>query len=354
MTIPALDTAFRPEGGKPLYVGHGAIAQRIRLCQIPILILLCSLLSTGCSDNSSSAGRDVHTTRCITDVSAFSRHEFDCDGVAFKVLLTQECIERACGLIFDVHGWLSNPDLQEGRSNLARLAEERGGYIVVQPGELSTPSSWSPGIHYDIVFDFMQQAMTAYAVDRNRIHFTGFSQGGQMTWKFICDHPEIIASAAPISAPEFYCFLNGSGPTRNVPIFYISGTTDLQVPYYHAGNPFSIVDSLLRVLYDYGIASVDSKDYKYTETGDISVDETGKLDVAVAEAGFQILSGSQQGSYIWTRYTGADQIPFEHLRHANGHVYPDNPDSLIISEVPAVWFSVGEAILQFFIDNPKS
>jgi pimeloyl-ACP methyl ester carboxylesterase len=236
---------------------------------------------------------------------------------------------------------------------MARLAQQRGGYIVVQPGELSEPSSWKVDIHYDIVFDFMQQAMKAFAVDTNRVHVTGFSQGGLMTWKFICDHADIIASAVPIAAPELHCFLNGSGPSRDVPIFYISGTEDLRARYYHLDNPFSTVDTLVRVMYDYGMASVDSDAYTYSDTGDIVVDEAGRIDVAVDGAVFAIVDGSQEASYLWTRYTNADGIAFEHLRHANGHVYPDNPDSLLLPEDPAVWFSVGEAILQFFVDNPR-
>ncbi len=314
---------------------------------------ICSLLGAGCDSSSSSAVRDVHTTRCITDVSASGRHAFQCDGVLFKVLLTQECIDRPCGLIVDVHGWLSSPDEQEGRSNLARIAEEYGGYIVIQPGELSAPSSWNPDIHYEIVFEFMQQAMEAFAVDSDRVHFTGFSQGGQMTWKFICDHSDIIASAAPISAPEIYCFLNGSGPVRKLPILYISGTADILVRYYHSGNPLSVVDSVVRVMYDYGLSSVDSKAYQFSGTGDIVVDEAGRIGVAVDGVDFAVVDGSQQGGYLWTRYTGADGVPFDHLRHTNGHVYPDNPDSLIFPEDPSVWFSVGEAILQFFIDHPR-
>jgi pimeloyl-ACP methyl ester carboxylesterase len=317
---------------------------------------VCGLLCTGCDGDSSSSlvVRDVHTTRCISDVSASGRHTFQCDGVEFKVLLTQECIDRACGLIFDVHGWLSNPDEQEGRSNLARAAEENGGYIVVQPGELSVPSSWNPAIHYDIVFDFMQQAIDAFDVDRDRVHFSGFSQGGLMTWKFICDHADIIASAAPLSAPELGCFLNSTGPSRKVPIFYISGTEDILVRYYDANTAVSVTDTLVSVMYDYGMVTVDANAYVFSETGDIVVDEAGRIDSAADDVGFEIVDGSQESSYLWTRYTDADGIPFEHLRHTNGHVYPDNPDSLILPEDPSVWFPVGEAILQFFIENPRT
>lgn len=321
-----------------------------------ILIALCGLLGTGCGggDGPSRVTRDVHTTRCISDVSASGRHEFLCDGVEFKVLLTQQCIDQACGLIVDVHGWLSNPDEQEGRSNLVRVAEENGGYIVVQPGELSLPSSWKPGIHNDIVFDFMQQAIDAFGVNVDRVHFTGFSQGGYMTWNFVCDHADIIASAAPISAPEVGCFRNGTGPSRKVPIFFTSGTADPLVRYHNSGNALSVTDTLVRIMYDYGMVLVDTDAYVFSETGDIVMDDTGKIDIATDGVRFELVDGSKDGSYLWTRYTNADGVVFEHLRHTNGHVYPDNPDSLIFPEDPSIWFSVGEAILQFFIQNPRT
>jgi poly(3-hydroxybutyrate) depolymerase len=323
-----------------------------RITAQAVLMSLYVLLA-GCSDGSDSAQRDLHATRCIDDVSAASRHEFLCDGVQFKVLLTQACIDAPCGLIFDVHGWLSNPDEQERRTSIARAAEESGGYIVVQPGELSVPSSWNPEIHYDIVYDFMQQSMEAFDVDSDRVHFTGFSQGGLMTWKFVCDHSDILASAAPLAAPELNCFLNGSGPARHVPLFYMSGVKDVLARYYSVGNRSSATDTLVRVMYDYGMVSADDDDYTFSTTGDLVVDDAGKIDTAVDGVQFEIVDGSQQDTFLWTRYTAETGVVFEHLRHGNGHVYPDNPDSVILPEDPAVWFPVGEAILQFFIENPK-
>lgn len=333
--------------GHALYNSHSSLCPRHFL-----LLLLFSIVCTACGDNAAT-DRDVHTTRCIGDVTANDRHVFQCDGVEFKVLLTQECIDRACGLIFDVHGWLSNPEQQEGRSNLARAAMENGGYIVVQPGELSDPPNWEASAHYDIVFDFMQQAMEAFAVDRDRIHFTGFSQGGWMTWSFICDHSDIIASAAPVAAPGGACFLNGDGPARNVPVFLISGTNDILIRYYSTDSIWSIADTLVGVMYDYGMVTDDFQTYQFSPAGDIVVDASGRIDIAADGVNFEVVDGSSEADFLWTRYTGNDGVVFEHLRHSNNHVYPDNPDSPIFPEEPSVWFSVGEAILQFFIENPR-
>lgn len=324
-----------------------------------ILIALLGLICAACDDNGSSISsggsiRDVHTTRCINDVAASDRHQFQCDGVEFKVLLTQECIDQACGLIVDVHGWLSNADEQEGRSTLASAAMNNGGYIVVQPSELSEPPNWDGAIHNDIVFDFMQQAMDAFDVDAQRIHFTGFSQGGWMTWNFICEHSDIIASAAPVAAPGGLCFLGSTGPGRKVPILLTSGTKDILIPYFSGDAAWSITDTLVGVMYDYGMVKEDFDSYNFSAIGDVVVGESGQIDNAADGVSFEIIDGSKDGSFLWTRYTDADGVAFEHLRHTNNHVYPDNPDSLIFPEDPSVWFSVGEAILQFFIENPRN
>lgn len=325
----------------------------VRSVRYFLVLVLFVLAGSGCGDGDTSPARDVHTTRCITDVSAFDRHTFQCDGVEFKVMLTQDCVDAACGVIVDVHGWLSNPDEQERRSNLAHAAMENGGYIVVQPGELSEPSNWDGAVHNPIVFDFLQQAIEAFDVDRDRVHFTGFSQGGWMTWNFICEHADIIASAAPIAAPGGACFLNGPGAGRKVPILLISGTNDILIPYYSIDSIWSIADTLVGVMYDYGMVTQDFSDYAFSAAGDLVVDAAGRIDIAADGVAFEVVDGSAEGDFWWTRYTASDGTVFEHLRHANNHVYPDNPDSELFPEEPSVWFSVGDAILQFFIENPR-
>lgn len=318
-----------------------------------LFVAVCICLLGACSDGGDLPQRNLQTTRCIDSTAASDDHRFMCDGVQFKTLLTPQCIEQACGLIIDVHGWLSNPDEQERRTALAALAAERGGYIVVQPGEQSTPSSWDGPTHYPIIADFMKQAITAFDVDRDRVHFTGFSQGGLMTWQFVCDYSDIIASAAPFAAIEVGCFRNEAGPQRKVPLLFTSGTGDILIRYYNPAKSLSVPFTLMNVLYDYGMVSVDAAEYGYAEDGRLQVDESGRIDVATASTAFEILDGGEDAGFLWTRYTNSEGVVFEHLRHDNGHVYPDNPDSAFLPEEPTVWFAIGEAVLQFFIDNPR-
>lgn len=318
-----------------------------------VLVMAATLWLSACSDGPDGSNRNLQTTRCIDSVLAAQDARYICDGVEFKTMLSQACIDAACGLIVDVHGWLSNPDEQEGRSNLARLAAERGGYIVVQPGELSDPSSWDGPTHYPVIADFMRQAITAFDVDEDRIHFAGFSQGGLMTWQFVCDYSDIIASAAPLSSIEVDCFRGEDGPTRPVPLLFTTGTRDILIRYYNPATTLSVPFTLLNVMYDYGMVTVDATDYDYAQGGRLRVDESGKIDVAAPSTTFEIIDGGEEAGFLWTRYTNAQGVVFEHLRHDNGHVYPDNPDSLLLPEEPSVWFSVGEAMLAFFEANPR-
>ena len=92
-------------------------------------------------------------------------------------------------------------------------------YVVVQP---SAPGrgSWNASIHPK-VYDFLNQNIEAWNIDKNRVHFTGFSQGSMMTWHFVCNYSDLIASAAPIAYhSSSLCF--GSGKKKSTYIDFIS------------------------------------------------------------------------------------------------------------------------------------
>src|SRR4030095_6437555 len=64
-------------------------------------------------------------------------------------------------------------------------------------------------------------------VDANRVHVTGFSRGGFVTWRMACDHADLFASAAPAGASdgsdrrERTCFAGGRVPSRKIPILML-------------------------------------------------------------------------------------------------------------------------------------
>ncbi len=299
------------------------------------LALACSESS---SDDAATGGGDSQTTttRCITDTSASERHQFACDELMFDVSVPEQCLTEACGLIFDVHGFSMSGKMEDNNTGLAALGREHG-YIVVNPNAIPAPpaASWDSGGADDPkLYDFMQQAITAFGVDEKRIHFTGFSQGGGMTWRFLCDHSDVLASVAPaalgIAHGEAECFTNGAPPEAIIPILYIHGTDDALVDFEDAVEARAAVISTL---------GLDEEEV-------LSTDDT----------------------HTWTRHTNSDGALFEFIQHdyrassdiIKGHCYAGSDDTEYESGQffgfgcePPNAFHWGEEAMKFFIAHPK-
>jgi len=269
---------------------------------------------------------------CITDVSAKPDHVFACSALKWNVSVPAACLTNACGLIFDVHGFSMSGKMEDANTHLTTLGAQHG-FIVVNPNAEPAPplSSWTAASDDPKVFDFLQRTVKAFHVDQKRIHFTGFSQGGDMTWRFICDHSDVIASAAPAafgqSAQEL-CFSKGKAPARDVPILYMHGTKDTLVPFSSAQ------------------AARDAVISAYSATKSTTV--------------------SSDGMHLWDRYVGVKGTVFEFLQHdytgavlTQGHCFPGSDDP---SGQPGQVFSFkcnqaspfkwGEAVMQFFLTHP--
>jgi pimeloyl-ACP methyl ester carboxylesterase len=218
-----------------------------------------------------------------------------------------------------------------------RALGQEHGYIVVQPSANPAPpgSSWTPSTDDPKVFDFMQRVAAAWDVDPNRWHFTGFSQGGFMSWRFICDHADVLASVAPAAAcgngvafPD--CSFEGDEvPSEPLDILFMHGTDDGLVSYTCAEPRVAAV-----------------------------VEHFGLGDAETVDEG---------EGFLWTRHTGDDAV-LEFVSHdyaaANilirGHCYPGSTDA---GDAPGQLFSFacegdngfvwGEIAMQFFIDHPK-
>lgn len=163
---------------------------------------------------------------CITDVSP-GDHTFTCSGVTFLVKVTEECTKFACGVIFDVHGATMSGQQMRDNTKLHELAPPLG-FITVHPS--ATPSNtggtWDLQADPPKVADFLKRTIAAYHVDPKRVHFTGFSQGSAHTFYMLCNHPELLASAAPLSgnSADVSCIDQNWKP--RVPFLFMSGITD--------------------------------------------------------------------------------------------------------------------------------
>ncbi len=254
---------------------------------------------------------------CITSVGPADKLVFTgCGGgITYNVSVPVQCFTYACGLIADIHGWTMDGDIEEANTGIAAIGRLQG-YIVVQP---SAPDhSWNAS-HYPFVLDFIRQAAQVWRVDMRRVHVTGFSQGGFMTYWMRCHGSDLFASAAPVSAAGAPC--PGGDPA--MPTLYIQGRDDFFISSEAAVN---------------SVASF------------ITTDGLGPGQV------IDVLPGQ----YERTHYSNSSGFVYETLFHSyttsglGGHCLIGSPDpgSVYGCDQPAP-FSDGQVVVDFFKSHPK-
>ncbi len=282
--------------------------------------------SSGGLQDSTGAGESGGPGGCITDDTA-GDHTFDCGHLTFDVSVPSRCLRESCGLIVDVHGRTMSGPMQEANTRLKALGLERG-YVVIQPNANPAPplSAWVGEADDATVVDFVEQAIAAFEVDSDRVHLTGFSQGGSMTWRLLGDYGELWASAAPAAA----C---GIGlPSAVVPLLYMHGTADA-LTGYGCAEPY-----------------VDALREHYELAGDGEVVDSGE-------------------DHVRVRYGSDGPALIELLSHdydngnaiLGGHCYPGSDDP---GDAPGQLFTFacggdeafawGQSVIDFFEAHPRA
>lgn len=282
--------------------------------------LTASLAATGCIPlpGTQPVPSAPTPSGCITDVGPADKLVVTGCGqnITYNVSVPAVCLEKRCGLIVDVHGWTMNGDIQESNTGIAAVGRQKG-FIVVQPSSHDT--SWGP-LRHAAVADFMELAIDVWRVDPRRVHVTGFSLGGVMSWWFRCNRADLVASVAPTGFTGEPC-TNGARP---VPALYIQG-------------------------YD---------DWAVTEE-----DVTATIDGMVATHGLGagVVLDEAPGEWVHTRYSNGSGFIFETVRHHHrtaeenlaGHciIGSLDPASIYGCDQPST-FVHGAEIVDFFLANP--
>jgi len=253
---------------------------------------------------------------CVVDTNP-GHHLFECDGIKYDLETPPICTGGGCGVVLDVHGLTMTAD-QEDKSTKLRVLGSGHGFVVVQPTAprgLIGPS-WTPVTDDAKVWAALGAVRAALKVDPERVHVTGFSQGGAMTLRLLCAHGDEIASAAPVAAAD------GRSLDGNVP-------------------PFRL----------------DQRDAILAWLGTVT-------DSVVAS----------DASFTRTRYASAAKgVVFEYVQHGyvvtppilpvaiGGHCLPGGDDlrgqvsgeSMFFSCAPPNGFVWGEILMDFFIAHPR-
>lgn len=289
---------------------------------------------------------------CIADVTPGAR-TYSCEGLAVDATIptmTQVCPAAGCGLIVLLHGDTGTGPLMDAHVRLRERAVPKG-YIVVAPTGPAVAvqgypgSTWEPGSDAKVVA-ITKLFAKVFKADPKRIHATGFSRGGKLTWRLACDQSDLFASVAPggagnagtwlkINQTEPTCFTAGRSPTRKLPILFLMGRTDVPIPYS------TMVSIRNAAMADYGIAQ--SEVTTITNTPQVLRQKTNKAGAGVIE---------------WFDHTYEISTTNPLFSTAKGHCIPGSPVPANAGQysLPCLGpnaFDWGAEVLAFFERTPK-
>ena len=256
----------------------------------------------------------------------------ECEGLTLQIHVPKTCLSYACGLILDLHGFNQSGPVQEQHTELGDIAGE-AGFIVLQPTAPGQPARWLPA-HDGSVLALVERAARVFQVAPNRIHATGYSLGGFMTWRLTCARGELFGSVAVLAAGESDgtsdpattngCF-DARLPSHELDILYAHGTADTVVPFVSAGP----LVGAIRSAWDLNERTLLAEDPEY----------------------------------LWERFRSGRGTTLEFLEHSwetdfvgalrplRGHCFPGSSARLGCgAENPLHW---GEAVTRFFLAHPK-
>ena len=318
---------------------------RLRLAYLPLFAALV-VGASGCGDSETSGSKDPaggiplpgtvpvsapEPDDCFVDPSA-GLQQLECEGLTFRLSVPSICLERACGLIADIHGLEFSAADQDRHTQLARLGGD-AGFIVLQPDGPrqvalpGMPRGWNDE-NDPQVLALIERVMRTYHVLESRVHMTGFSLGGYVTWRFACTQADLLASVAPLAAgrePTVGCFTD-TLPSRELSVLYAHGTADGVLGFAGAEpvvegarNAWNLVDESVV---------------------------------------------SQDGEHTHTRYSNAAGTVFEFIEHDwttphvgsllprfLGHCFPGSGEFVGCgADNPVHW---GSTVVDFFLAHPK-
>lgn len=215
--------------------------------KIALLLICCFLFLCSCQSNSGNgASYKAGTYKRKTDI------KFKGQRRNYRLHVPNDLPEKNWPVVVVLHGAFNNAKGIEAQSGFSRLADEKG-FCVAYPngiGIFGLLQHWNAGyccgkaLKDDIDDVAYLQAviddlLSAYPIDPERIFMVGHSNGGMMVYRFAGQGASQLAAAAVVSGAinskdSGWCIPK---PVVPLPFFIIHGTDDRAIPY--EGGPSS-------------------------------------------------------------------------------------------------------------------
>ncbi|MEX2246022.1 MAG: PHB depolymerase family esterase [Dehalococcoidia bacterium] len=137
-------------------------------------------------------------------------------------------------LLLAFHPYAANKEFFAEYSALGALADERG-FIVAFPDGTGDPRRWNSGLDPagadDIAFtrDLLTKLDGELCIDASRTYAAGYSNGGGMAQRAVCEIPEAFAALAVVASTYTNCRVP-------VPLVAFHGLEDATVPFEGGGD----------------------------------------------------------------------------------------------------------------------
>jgi predicted esterase len=178
---------------------------------------------------------------CLADVSTtgdgfrnFSPSS--CRGLVVRISIPERCAENGdeCGLITALDGLTVTNEITARNDDLERIGREQGFVVLRAQGPISPllGVGGAPALRpqdTNNIIELMQEARSKLAIDPDRLHIAGFSQGAGVALQIACRRPDMIASVAAIAPAGAVPGCGTTGlPVRGV--FFTQSSRDQLVP----------------------------------------------------------------------------------------------------------------------------
>lgn len=133
---------------------------------------------------------------------------------------------------------------------ISQLVRDTGIWAVI-PDALGRTWSFDPvrdrGKADDVglITTIIDGTVAAYPIDSRRVWMFGFSAGGFMTMRYVCERPNRIAAAAYVSSTLLNTLRDNCAPSLPTPVLAMNGTADTRVNYNQRIGLSSAPDSAL-------------------------------------------------------------------------------------------------------------
>ena len=287
----------------------------------------------------------------------------DGDTRSFSVYLPNQSPSSCEPLpvIFAFHGVLMNGQTMAEMTDLHELGA-RCGFIVVYPdgsghGRFRT---WNAGgrsgrlervAEDDVGFvrAMLRIVQTKYAIDPDRIHATGFSNGAMMCYRLAVEMPHVFASIAPVagtlavSATPSTIITQSPLHPRAVPSLHIHGTEDKFVPW---GGPNARTPKNLDFFSVQQTVAAWTRLHAYTYNTSILCNALPCSD--------RVQDGTHIDIQSYQIDSSSNPIAIELVRvHGGGHTWPGGKNREWLVGTTSKEFNANERMWKFFQEYPK-